>query len=52
SSGAGNGLLGMGWNISGLSFITRATKNIYFDNENGPVTLSNTDVFALDGKDL
>ncbi|MFZ1526144.1 MAG: SpvB/TcaC N-terminal domain-containing protein, partial [Saprospiraceae bacterium] len=52
SSGAGNGLLGMGWNISGLSFITRATKNIYFDNENGPVTLSNTDVFALDGQRL
>ena len=49
NSMGGNGSLGQGWGLSGLSAITRTTKSIYFDNETNPVELTANDRFALDG---
>lgn len=49
---AGNGVLGQGWEISGLSKITRSTRNMYFDNETNPVVMTNSDRFVLDGARL
>ncbi|GGN10754.1 hypothetical protein GCM10010967_53270 [Dyadobacter beijingensis] len=46
---AGNGVLGQGWDIGGLSKITRSTRNMYFDNETNPVVMTNSDRFVLDG---
>ena len=48
NSQGGNGLLGWGWNVSGLSSITRARKTIYHDGEIGDVDF-NDDVYSLDG---
>ncbi len=50
----GNGKLGMGFNIGGLSAITRcpATKGLYMDNFNGGVHFDQNDRFCLDGKKL
>ena len=46
----GNGLLGVGWNLSGLSAITVTNKNIYFDNEvAAPISGDSDLVFVLDG---
>jgi len=49
NSQAGNGLLGIGWNLSGLSVIERENKNIYYDGKNETPKLSNDDAFTLDG---
>lgn len=49
---AGNGALGQGWDIGGLSKITRSTRNMYFDNETNPVVMTNSDRFVLDGTRL
>ena len=48
----GNGALGQGWSIGGLSEITRSTRNMYFDNETNPVVMTNSDRFVLDGSRL
>ncbi|KAA0992689.1 polymorphic toxin type 23 domain-containing protein [Dyadobacter aurulentus] len=48
----GNGPLGQGWAIGGLSEITRSTRNMYFDNEANPVVMTNSDRFVLDGSRL
>lgn len=52
NSQSGNGLLGMGWNISGLSAITRVPNTIYHTGEVKGVQLDVTDVYALDGNRL
>lgn len=52
SSQSGNGLLGMGWNLSGLSAISRENKNQYYDNTVGPITLGVNDALSLDGTRL
>src|ERR1035437_1087199 len=55
NSQGGNGLMGMGWDLSGLSAITRTTENIYNDGNVSPVSLSmggDGDRFLLDGKRL
>lgn len=52
SSQSGNGLLGYGWNLGGLSSITRANKNPYYDNTTAPITLSTSDALELDGQRL
>lgn len=52
NSQSSDGLLGYGWNLSGLSSITRAGKNIYHDEAISSVTITNTDVFLLDGQRL
>lgn len=49
---AGNGDLGMGWNISGLSSITRKPKTYFFDGTVAPISYTNADALALDGVQL
>ncbi len=51
-SQGGNGGLGMGWSISGLSTITLIGKTIYQDGEVAPISKGNDAVFALDGNRL
>ena len=45
-----SGILGMGWNISGLSRISRVPKNKYFDSYANPVEVNANDRFSLDGQ--
>lgn len=52
SSHSGNGLLGMGWNLQGLSVISRTNKDLYYDDEVRAIQFNNNDVFALDGSRL
>ena len=48
---AGNGLLGWGWNLSGLSSITRTGQTVYHDDNQSVVNFTD-DRFVLDGKRL
>ena len=52
SSQSGVGLMGFGWNISGLSSVTRVSKDHYHDNSPSAPILSDNDGFALDGNRL
>lgn len=52
NSQSGNGLLGWGCNLTGLSAITRVSKNLYSDNEVTGLTIDADDRFALDGNRL
>ncbi len=52
NSMTGNGVLGAGWNISGLSAIVRVPQTVYHDGKAAPVGLSADDRFALDGQRL
>lgn len=52
NSQSGNGLLGQGWNLSGLSVITRAGADHYHDGKAAPVTYTDNDAFSLDGMRL
>ena len=60
SSGAGNGLLGMGWSVSGLSTITRCSKSLSSEGTVDGVDYSDfttddeasRDRFCLDGQKL
>ncbi|MDL2323358.1 FG-GAP-like repeat-containing protein [Bacteroidales bacterium OttesenSCG-928-A17] len=52
NSQGGNGLAGWGFNIGGLSAITRVPKTIYTDGNPGAVTTTDQDGFALDGNRL
>ncbi|MEZ4772743.1 MAG: FG-GAP-like repeat-containing protein [Bacteroidia bacterium] len=59
NSQSGNGLLGMGWNLSGLSVIHRLGQDWYHDGKAGPVSLAGNPAsgiaagpFALDGNRL
>ncbi|WP_164018971.1 FG-GAP-like repeat-containing protein [Pyxidicoccus trucidator] len=47
-----NGVMGMGWGLSGLSAITRAKATYAVDGFNGAVTYGPEDRFALDGMRL
>ncbi|MCL2417388.1 MAG: FG-GAP-like repeat-containing protein [Bacteroidales bacterium] len=47
-----NGILGLGFGLSGLSSISRIGRNFYHDNERTGVTLTMNDHFALDGQRL
>lgn len=50
SSQGGVGQAGYGWNISGLSVISRSGKNLHYNNEVAPVQYTSTnDAFLLDG---
>lgn len=51
NSQIGNGLLGWGWNLSGLSSITRTGQTMYHDDNQSVVDFIN-DRYALDGKRL
>ncbi|MBL7712749.1 MAG: hypothetical protein JNL13_09805 [Chitinophagaceae bacterium] len=52
NSQGGNGILGQGWSLSGLSVITRAGKDFYHDGKVTPVAYTNDDAFILDGQRL
>src|SRR5690554_4468305 len=52
SSQSGNGLLGMGWDLQGLSVISRTNKDFYHDDEVRVIQFNNSDVFTLDGRRL
>lgn len=52
NSQGGNGVAGYGWNISGLSAITRIAKTRFHDGVVGGVNLDLNDRFALDGQRL
>ncbi|THU34988.1 hypothetical protein FAM09_23670 [Niastella caeni] len=52
NSMSGNGNVGLGWNISGLSAITRFGKNMYHNGVVAPVSYTNQDGFSLDGARL
>ncbi|UTW45819.1 VCBS repeat-containing protein [bacterium SCSIO 12696] len=52
SSQGGNGLVGLGWNIGGLSGITRSRQTLQQDGDPMPITWGPDDRFALDGQRL
>ena len=52
NSQSGNGLLGWGWNLGGLSAITRVGQTNYHDGKVTGVSLDYHDRFALDGQRL
>ena len=52
NSQAGFGLLGKGWNIAGISAITRTGSTIYNDNEVEGVEFDTDDKFMLNGQRL
>ncbi|WP_198666927.1 FG-GAP-like repeat-containing protein [Taibaiella helva] len=52
NSQGGNGPLGMGWSIGGLSAITRSGNTIYNDKVVTGVALTTADKFVLDGNRL
>ncbi len=57
SSQGGFGALGIGWDVSGISEISRTTQSLYYDEINGRVStnaiqFSNEDRLSLDGQRL
>lgn len=52
NSQGGNGLMGLGWSIEGLSTISRAAQTKSQDGRIKGISFSNTDRFALDGERL
>lgn len=52
TSGSGNGLLGVGWDIDGFSEIERCGKTMAQDGAPGGVQLTTADHFCLDGNKL
>ena len=52
NSQGGNGLLGMGWSLSGLSAITRCPKTYAQDGVKAGVKLDATDQYCLNGQHL
>lgn len=51
-AGAGNGLLGIGWSLRGLSVISRSGQTLAQDGTITPVTYGPSDRFTLDGQRL
>ncbi|MEO6146149.1 MAG: FG-GAP-like repeat-containing protein, partial [Sulfuriferula sp.] len=51
-SQAGNGLMGMGWSLGGLSSITRCPKTIAQDGVMSAVRFDGNDQFCMDGQRL
>ncbi|MCK9618377.1 MAG: hypothetical protein M0R21_11155, partial [Lentimicrobiaceae bacterium] len=52
NSQSGNGLLGYGWHLAGLSSISRTSKNPYYDGTYNAVALTPNDALILDGARL
>lgn len=52
SSSSGNGLIGLGWSLSGPSAITRCPKNIAVDGMRGRVSFDAGDRYCMDGQRL
>jgi len=51
-SRAGNGSFGLGWNLTGLSAVTRCPRTVAQDGVHGSVNFDANDRFCLDGKRL
>ncbi len=47
-----SGIAGAGWDLKGISSITRIPKTKYHNGENKPVSYDHTDALALDGQRL
>ncbi|MBB1139132.1 RHS repeat-associated core domain-containing protein [Myroides sp. WP-1] len=52
NSQAGNGVVGLGWAVAGVSTINRIASTQYHDGEISGVNFSETDRFTLDGQRL
>lgn len=52
NSGGGNGLLGLGWSLVGLSAITRSGRTLAQDGQIQGIALNETDTYAVDGERL
>ncbi|HEY0924141.1 toxin TcdB middle/N-terminal domain-containing protein [Rheinheimera pacifica] len=52
NSSAGDGYMGMGWQFSGASAVSRCPKNIAVDNVQGNISFSASDRLCLDGQRL
>jgi hypothetical protein len=52
NSQGGNGMAGYGWNIAGISAITRIPSTKFHDNDSDQVDFDASDRFALDGQRL
>ena len=52
SSQSGEGLLGLGWNVSGLSGISRAASDLYHETYINNIQFNANDHFVLDGQRL
>ncbi|UPQ80325.1 polymorphic toxin type 23 domain-containing protein [Flavobacterium azooxidireducens] len=52
NSQGGNGLAGYGWNVSGISVITRTPSTRFHDNNIDPVDFDALDRFSFDGQRL
>lgn len=52
NSQSGNGLAGYGWNLSGISTISRIASTKFHDNNIDPVDYDSSDRFSLDGQRL
>jgi hypothetical protein len=52
NSSRGNGLLGVGWALTGLSQITRTPRTYLTDGEPREIQFDDSDAFALDGQRL
>lgn len=52
NSQSGNGLAGYGWNVAGVSVISRIPSTKFHDNIIDPMDFNNLDRFALDGERL
>ena len=52
NSGNGNGLLGYGFDLKGLSIISRAPRNLFNDNISDVIRFDKSDRFTLDGARL
>ncbi|MFW6327941.1 MAG: SpvB/TcaC N-terminal domain-containing protein, partial [Bacteroidota bacterium] len=52
NSQAGNGIVGWGWSIGGVSRISRAPRNLFFDNEVSGIDWTKESPLMLDGQRL
>ena len=52
NSQGGNGSMGIGWDVAGLSAITRVPQSLYYDNNITPINLTYDDRYSLDGQRL
>lgn len=52
SSSGGDGILGEGWALNGLSSVSRVSKSKYYDGATEPINYDNDDAFAIDGNRL
>jgi hypothetical protein len=52
NSQGGNGIMGVGWSLTGLSAIMRCPQTIAQDGTHGTISLATGDRFCLDGKRL